>query len=329
MSLITRCPSCQTLFKLVPDQLRISEGWVRCGQCAEAFDASLHLVPSPPATAAAATPKNRDAVPVEQSPAAESLRLALPEEPPVAPPEGILSAPAEIEIEIQERQEKQEEKLETEGARPVPEVAQEEAAALPPPLQPPAVVPATSDDAPREVGPDSDEVSFLRQAKVPAAPAGGFVRAAWVFLSGVLLLGLLGQIAVQERDRIAAVQPDHKPWLQALCEPLSCSVSPWKHIDSVVIDSSAFTRLRGDVYRLSFTLKNMAAVPVAVPALELTLTDSLDQPVIRRVLMSSELAMPSQTLDAGLEQSVLVALAVNPKGGADRVAGYRLLAFYP
>src|SRR5665647_900186 len=49
MSLITRCPACETLFKVVPDQLRVSEGWVRCGQCKDIFDAALHLVPATPA----------------------------------------------------------------------------------------------------------------------------------------------------------------------------------------------------------------------------------------------------------------------------------------
>ena len=43
MSLITRCPACGTMFKVVTDQLKVSQGWVRCGQCAEVFDASLHL----------------------------------------------------------------------------------------------------------------------------------------------------------------------------------------------------------------------------------------------------------------------------------------------
>ena len=43
MSLITRCPACGTMFKVVPDQLKISEGWVRCGQCAEIFDATASL----------------------------------------------------------------------------------------------------------------------------------------------------------------------------------------------------------------------------------------------------------------------------------------------
>ena len=37
VSLVTRCPACATLFKVVPDQLRISEGWVRV-QAGKAMD---------------------------------------------------------------------------------------------------------------------------------------------------------------------------------------------------------------------------------------------------------------------------------------------------
>ena len=42
MSLKTRCPACDTVFKIVPDQLKVSKGWVRCGRCAEVFDAAAH-----------------------------------------------------------------------------------------------------------------------------------------------------------------------------------------------------------------------------------------------------------------------------------------------
>src|SRR3954468_18268106 len=55
MSLITRCPACGTMFKVVPDQLRISEGWVRCGHCAEVFDATAHMQ-TPEALAAVQVP---------------------------------------------------------------------------------------------------------------------------------------------------------------------------------------------------------------------------------------------------------------------------------
>ena len=43
MSFTTRCPACGTTFKIVPDQLKISDGWVRCGHCADVFDATLFL----------------------------------------------------------------------------------------------------------------------------------------------------------------------------------------------------------------------------------------------------------------------------------------------
>src|SRR5205809_5561431 len=39
MSLATRCTSCGTVFRVVQDQLKISEGWVRCGRCEQVFNA--------------------------------------------------------------------------------------------------------------------------------------------------------------------------------------------------------------------------------------------------------------------------------------------------
>ena len=40
MSLATRCPACGTVFRVVPDQLKVSEGWVRCGRCNSMFSAA-------------------------------------------------------------------------------------------------------------------------------------------------------------------------------------------------------------------------------------------------------------------------------------------------
>src|SRR5450755_2875677 len=44
MSLATRCTSCGTAFRVVQDQLQVSEGWVRCGRCSEVFNALEGLV---------------------------------------------------------------------------------------------------------------------------------------------------------------------------------------------------------------------------------------------------------------------------------------------
>ena len=64
MSLATRCPACGTTFRVVQDQLKVSEGWVRCGRCNEVFNAIEGLFDldrdGAPAPAASAT-KDRPA----------------------------------------------------------------------------------------------------------------------------------------------------------------------------------------------------------------------------------------------------------------------------
>ncbi|MFY9461229.1 MAG: zinc-ribbon domain-containing protein, partial [Aquabacterium commune] len=72
MSLATRCTHCGTIFKVVQDQLKVSEGWVRCGRCHEVFNALPALfdldseAPPPRRTAPPPPP-----APVEPEPAPE------------------------------------------------------------------------------------------------------------------------------------------------------------------------------------------------------------------------------------------------------------------
>ncbi len=56
MTLATRCPACGTVFRVVQDQLRVSQGWVRCGRCSEAFNAVEAMVESPSAPVPAVDP---------------------------------------------------------------------------------------------------------------------------------------------------------------------------------------------------------------------------------------------------------------------------------
>jgi hypothetical protein len=154
------------------------------------------------------------------------------------------------------------------------------------------------------------------------------VRALLVLML-LLLAGLLAlQYAVQERDKLAATQPQLRPWLQLLCGPLRCEIQPPRQIDAIVIDSSSFNRLRTDAYRLSFSLRNQAAMQVAMPSIELTLTDSQDQPVIRSVLAPRDVGAAA-VLPAAGESTSTVAVSVAANGSGNRIAGYRLLAFYP
>src|SRR3954465_1332501 len=88
MSLITRCPACGTMFRVVPDQLRISEGWVRCGHCAEIFDATAHMAEHAQA-ARDEGPVTQPAEIATQPPDLDSPDLALPGRRAYAPPGAI------------------------------------------------------------------------------------------------------------------------------------------------------------------------------------------------------------------------------------------------
>lgn len=335
MSLITRCPACGTMFKVVPDQLKISEGWVRCGHCSEVFDASAHLNPESavepvaqqgpgqpvgsPSSTLAPTPTPAPA-PTAAPP--QPAELARPREsmPPAEPPApaGPVGRDAEP-MRPQPPHVRLDDDVEPYlDAQTLAAAAQANHTAEPEPLM---------DDWVGEPDPPPPDVSFVRDAQRKAFWGRPAVRGATGLLALVLLAGLVGQIALQERDRLAAAVPTLKPLLQAMCEPLACAVQAPRQIDALVIDSSSFSKLRGDGYRLMFTLKNTAGFEVAMPAMELTLTDIQDQPVIRRILQPNEFGGAKASLGALGEWQAQLTLSAS--GGSQRIAGYRLLAFYP
>lgn len=182
------------------------------------------------------------------------------------------------------------------------------------------------DDDETDAQESDPEVSFVVAARRKAFWRKPVVRMVLGLVFVVSLLGLALQIAVQERDRIAALDVRTRPWLAKLCEPLHCELAPVRQIADVVIDSSSFNKARGDSYQLALTMKSTATIPLAMPAVELTLTDAQDQPVLRRVLLPTDMAAPVE-LPAKGEWGTSVSVLVTT-GGA-RVAGYRLLAFYP
>jgi hypothetical protein len=171
-------------------------------------------------------------------------------------------------------------------------------------------------------------VSFVRQAQREAFWRRPRVRIGLVVAGVTLALLLLLQFAWQDRDRLAQEQPGLRPALQQMCAWLNCTIGPPRQIEAIVIESSGFNRLRNDTYRLGFTLRNTGRVPVAVPAMELTVTDAQDQPITRRVLLAEELGAAGAMIPATGDWSRSLGIAIDAPPST-RVAGYRLLAFYP
>jgi Protein of unknown function (DUF3426) len=150
-----------------------------------------------------------------------------------------------------------------------------------------------------------------------------------VSLIVTLFLVLSAQVLLYERDRIVAWQPSLRPWMSSLCLPLKCQLSPLRQKESITIDRASFSKIIGNSYRLNLTVRNTSTVPVAAPAIELTLTDISDQAVMRRVLLPNELEFKSDTLEAGAEWSTSLVVTVDLSDTMQQTVGYRVYAFYP
>ena len=328
MSLITRCPACETLFKVVPDQLRISEGWVRCGQCDEIFDASIHLLSSEQALNPPPITDDVDSsLDMQSDDESAEIEQVLPE--PSAHPD-----PEFIPVEQLEQESVPASLIQSDTViADAMSTLNEHADASPrdfstSTLYARASFTDTEDDKPDHSG-EFDNISFLRDKQANSVWRKPIIRAVLGLTGLLLLFTLLGQIVFHERDRMAASEPRFKPWLVAFCGPLNCSLSPLRKFEAMVIDSASFTKIRGDSYGLNFTIRNMDALELALPAIELTLTDSHEQSVIRRVFLPAELGVKSDALAAGRALTVSLAMVVKDAGAAAKVAGYRVFAFYP
>lgn len=343
MSLATRCTHCGTIFRVVQDQLKISEGWVRCGRCQEVFSALEGLfdlereappqrVEKPSATEVAA----QGAVDfvTTHHPIPTDFAGDFPREPdePSEPPASIEPEDDDEEIYVDgQRQPSRHGGLES-GAvdleldRAEPTFSADDFAAGP-----------LADDL-RDAEEDpaiAATSSFLGTAPVARSPwQSPAARAGLSALALVLVASLLLQVALQFRDVFAAQWPESRGALEALCEATGCKIEPMRRLAAVSVEASGLTQVQGaDAYRLNITLHNRSAFDIAVPSIDLSLTDGAGGLVARRALSPSEfssvpelaLTGSSRVLAAGADVQLQTLLASR----AARITGYNVELFYP
>ena len=414
------------MFKLVPDHLRISSGWVRCGRCSLVFDAALYMLSDAEAEAAEMAARHiaQQQQPRPDPPAPANAAPPPPSPlPPVSPPKPARERPSAVTAEeiARWRAKRSGAALpDANGQRPAPAKpgppAQTEpkrpAASVEPkrpapatPVHPVPAEPArstsvkperpTSAEQPESEGSPETYVVDLyldslgqaeeatpppaksaasqkkekalriaakkaggtkkaeeRQeekdtevlgADTPAEKAPSFVREAqkrafwqtppvravlWLLL--VLLAATLGlQLALSQRDWLAAAYPDTAPALRLLCNAAGCEIGPYRRLEQMVVESSSFTRAADDgVYQFTVTLRNNAPLQVAMPSFDLTLNDAHNQPVLRRILSPAEMGAPAMLVAGGeFAGAARLALSALPEGAP--VVGYRVEAFYP
>ncbi|MGH8688362.1 MAG: zinc-ribbon and DUF3426 domain-containing protein [Burkholderiales bacterium] len=161
-------------------------------------------------------------------------------------------------------------------------------------------------------------------------PRYGFV---WGLGAVVALAALAGQLAYYYRTEVATLVPRTRPYLEQACRSLACEVRLPRRPDLLSIESSD---LQADARRdhlivLNAVIRNRAPFAQELPALELTLTDAAERPVLRRVLRPAQYlpSRPAAALAQGIAPGAEEIVRVHFDTGGAPATGYRLYLFYP
>ena len=307
----TRCPDCQTVFRVTPEQLKARAGQVRCGHCQAVFNALDSLLEERhPAAALPAGAADAHVEPVSVPPAGPEVA-----ETPSASP---LPAPAN-EPETVEAAEN-EAPLPSDDASPAPAATAE-------------ADPAAELILPRETTEIPGYSKWAEGVMAPPIALAAEKPSSWPFrlAAAGLALALAGQALFHFRGELAASVPGLRPALETFSLALGSPLPLPRHAEQVNIETSDLQTdpARGNLLVLNATLRNKAPYGQAYPSLELSLTDTQDTVIARRVFAPADYLSAKTAADSVFPGNADVAVRLWIEAVDLSAAGYRLFVFYP
>jgi predicted Zn finger-like uncharacterized protein len=308
----TCCPSCQTIFRVSPEQLGLRAGKVRCGKCRAVFNAIDRLLDENDKLRVNGPRSTDGKVPTAPSPdgkagrkAAPAVRLALALDSRLAQETpDLLSASEPASRSVSARQ--------AVSAR-----AQVAGDDEPSPVSPPASA--------------AGDGRWLEEVGNPPPLAERTLFRPFAAVAAFLVVILVSQLVFHFRSDIAIAAPSLRPALEALSSALASEMPLPRQAALVSIETSDLQVDAGaqQLLALQATLRNRAAYAQAYPALELTLTDTHDKAIARRVLMPDDYLPAPLVEDKAFPANAYVDLRLWLETGDLAAAGYRLYVFYP
>jgi len=332
----TLCPHCNTRFRIAGEQLDAHRGMVRCGHCMQAFDARPGFIPDQPdpqlelpivdqrvAPVAALHPES--AAPAMIAPVAASEQVedaaAQPEQQKSDEPEEKGPQPDKVEPAVEDTQQVEltviSNELPHDGSLDfVPaanDASVEEAQAKPLVIQPAPLV---------GVDEGEEEVIAVQPPKR---------RWPWVAGSSLLCVLLLAQALYFFRIELAARLPGLKPVLVGYCKMLNCTVPLPQNPDLMSIESSELEADTEHANQITLValLRNRATHVQAFPVLELSLNDTYDKVLARRLFKPADYLPATERETAGLRLNRELNIRLKLDTTDLRPTGYRLALFYP
>jgi len=366
MALAARCPHCDALFRVVADQLKLRGGLVRCGACRQVFDAigslsyvadqALSIAPSEPPLAGGAMP----------GPAAFTASAALEGQPLQASPAARVSRPSRSA----ERPERAEQEI-NEGfgvptvLGPMPtdlpssspggffggtEVLPEQSAvAAPDPVEAsqtafdPSVAaePAQPD---RQDTPDQTMAAETGQASTGEREAASFLleqetpvqqRLRWAATAACAPLAVLAvfQAMLAFRQPLMEAWPEIRPAVVRGCSWYGCSAGWPAHAEMLAVVGSELAAIPGtDIVELNASVRSRAGFTVALPAIEVTLTDLQNRTIARKVFLPVDYLAssgePSSRIDEGIAPNSDLSIRLLFEARGLTATGFVIYPFY-
>ncbi|MFN3564416.1 MAG: DUF3426 domain-containing protein [Burkholderiaceae bacterium] len=182
-----------------------------------------------------------------------------------------------------------------------------------------------------QVHDDADEQpQFLRRDRQRAGK--GF---SVVFGGGSALLAalLLAQLAVVFRIELATRWPALRPTLVQLCAAFGCTVGWPARADLLAVVGTELQAVPGtDVLELTAVVRNRANFKVALPAIEVTLTDTQNRALARKVFAPvdylASAGEPSSRIDEGLAAGSDYTIRVAFEARGIAAVGFLVYPFY-
>lgn len=152
----------------------------------------------------------------------------------------------------------------------------------------------------------------------------------WAIAVVFLLLLVCAQAAYYFRVDLAASLPGLRPALTGYCKMLKCTLPLPQHSGLISIESSQLESDPGRANQIIFDalLRNRAPYAQVFPDLELTLNDSLDQPLARRLFTPAEYLPPAQNGSAGMPPNSELVIRLRLDTADLKPSGYRLVLLY-
>lgn len=203
-----------------------------------------------------------------------------------------------------------------------------------PPLESP---PESNSPAPGATEP-WEEVADSGSTAVPLDEVGKMpppVSRGRVFVWSAAAMLMLGVLVVQAaylfRAELAISEPDLRPLLEEMCGLLDCDIPLPRKADFVGIEASDLhpDPQQKNLLVLVATLKNRAPFAQDYPHLELTLTDTRDQPMVRKVFAPADYLAQGADVRAGFAANGDLAVNLGLDVADVGASGYRLYLFYP